>query len=743
MRKDELLQDAIGFIRDDLIVDAKQNGTKKTGFVRLLPKIAVAAACISVFAIGWLLLSKSRPLPPAKNLWERADFQVYSLIYSNSTAQDPSLGSSSSVVFLSQTEEGLPENTVTASPLVITGDSTVKVESLIGGRYVAYISNTGAPIFFDTQEGVAVDMKKRILGDDVASIDSVLAVAEQIADQNFPGMIKESANRQYLLEIIRCFADRTQVPDAKDWGVDTAFLDSLDVSYQYLSEEERYIQFEDMCWSVYLDAMGRVNDDRPYRVRFVSIDAYSGKCIVQIRDMAGNVLSVQLYDMATDSVLCSLSGGTWNSSCVRYSLNGKLLTVAYNESISTAAGMPDADYTERHKYADTKLGIGRYMGESVYVVDSSTGWVSETWSGAASEGFLSKSGKVCYFKQIPPECVGKGFYTTSGVWMNRLVLFGRDTDSWVFYTQSGEDPYGKETVLQGNFVRFMAEETIAVMERDGQYYAYLLSTGKDITQKVQQGKYAVVPHERLQIFSRDGILYKQDMFSGEPAQVIAQADWYVLSSDGAFAFVYCNGSDYAQCYNVATLESCNIGLDAQLRSQLSDAQGAVFQMVYNDEENTLTLSFYLEEDAHQDNAVDFFGLLAELESESYWDNEIINPKRYTEFTVSEEIMEQFRWSVYQRQHPDGVMTWEWYYPESLPIYLDRFQLFAALDITPPEDYLDVNGTEFVLYEDGDEKLSLIFYKFWGLYDYPQDLSGFCILYETGGQTYSYDFYNPQ
>lgn len=756
MRKNELLQDAIGLIGDDLIMDAKTNQKRENK--HFFPKIAAAAACVGLLVGGWLLLTKQEATPtePLQNLWEREGFQAYSLVYSNAPAsQALSFEEGPKLVFLSQTETvlptttlpeetvppstSLPEETVTAAPILLSSASTIKVESLIGGRYAAYISNTGAPIFFDTQEGVSVDLKQRILGETALNPDDVLALVVQAANELYPGMLESESNREYLFAYIKSLVYETPIPQTKDWQLDTSFMDDLS-GYEYTSDEDRLARFGGMCWNVYmqtlrlLEAQKGEGADAPYRVKILSIDANSGKCIVQILDAGGQAESVQLYDMVTDTVICTLPNGTWQDSSIYYSPDGKNLTVAFCEQHASAVGpVISPDYTLRHEAWDTRYGVGPYNGEEIYAVNCETAEQYTVSKYAASQGFLSKSGKVCYFKRIPPESSGKGMWVSGKVWQNRLTLFNRDTDTWVFCTATNWNPYGEKTSLQGNFVRFMADETVAVMERGGQYYAYLLGANKqDITQQLQQGEYAVAPHERLRVFCENGHLFKQDMFSGEPAEVIAPADQYVLSSDGAFAFGYVEGSSYAMCYNVATLECCAITLDPQLCSQLLDAQGAVFRMVYNDTENTLTLSFYLEEDVADAETVDFFSLLAQLDENA-------PATRYTEYQVSQALMDKFRQSAYKYDHPDGILTWDAYYPEGFPLDLRYPQVFEALGIAPGEDCLDINGTVFVLYDSGGEQLMLTFYDYWGLYNYTGHDRGFYIQYYRDGRTYHYNF----
>lgn len=816
MQKNELLQDAIGLIDDDLIMDAKAESVKKAGIVYWLPKIAVAAACAALFIGGWLLLPKAPPSDPQTpvlnnpevsqptstqtllpqptlpqptasqpiptqpvptqpvepNLFklrlEQEGFKAFSVIYRN-------VKKSAASVFWNQTDLALIDH-MQSTPLVLSGASAVKVESLISQRYVAYISNTGAPIFYDTVEGVSVNLQQRILGDTSPLLEELSNLAEQAANELFPGMLNTKANREYLRAYLHAHVNGLPTPSLEDWDVDTSFMSHLD-EYKYIKDQQRPTVFYQMCWDVRREACTRAGSlmVQPYRIKFLSIDAYGGKCIIEIRDLSNTAKSVQVYDIVTDTLRCNLRSGMWNGSYVRYSPDGKLFTVAYEYVGGSGSGaVMDPDYTQRYEYRDSIFNFHAYHGEKIHVVNMETGWQNKIWNTAASEAFLSDSGKVCYFKQLPVECAGKDFTLFSGDWFDRLTLFNRDTDLWVFCTPLDSNPYGKKTILQGNFVRFLADETIAVMERNGQYYAYLLGEnemsvdeikalmiqrietqyeryyyGQDVTEQLRSGSIVVAPNERLNIFCKGGILYKQDMFSGESAQKIADADQFLLNGSGTYAYTYVNGSDHVMCYNVLTSESCAIALDPQLYSQMKNTKNAVFRMVYNDTENTLTFSFYLEKNVIQSSPKDFFGLLAKLGGGSYYENgQPAGVKHFTGYQVSEDVMDEFRQSAYDYDHIYGIKHPELYYPKSFPMDIKAAQLFQVLGIAPPEGFLYVDGTQIVLYDIGDETLTLNFYDtYLGLYDdsklkYER---GFWLEYKKGTKTYSYgftDYYGP-
>ena len=102
-------------------------------------------------------------------------------------------------------------------------------------------------------------------------------------------------------------------------------------------------------------------------------------------------------------------------------------------------------------------------------------------------------------------------------------------------------------------------------------------------------------------------------------------------------------------------------------------------------------------------------------------------------------MEHFRDSAYRYDHPNGIIHWYTYYPELFTPHTNRSQIFESIGLTEPEAYLNVNGTQFVLYEDEDEKLLLTFYKYWLLFDYDDQNAGFMIEYISEGKNYYYTF----
>ena len=251
-------------------------------------------------------------------------------------------------------------------------------------------------------------------------------------------------------------------------------------------------------------------------------------------------------------------------------------------------------------------------------------------------------------------------------------------------------------------------------------------------------------HEQMVVYWEEGNLYRKNIFLDSAPELICHTTNYAMSEDNAFVFVYQQGNRHVTCYNVATLESCNIALDQQLCDQLFSTDEAVLQMNYNAEENTLLLSFYTQADQNTENHsdLDFYQMLAQI-NDNNPDNHYPNdPVVITEYTITEELMNIFRDSVYRYTHPDGVISWETYYPEFLSVYEDLNTICKKLGLDISTTDLDVNGTQFVLYQDEDELLTLTFYQFWGLYEYNDRNAGFEIRY-NGQSVCSFTFIAPE
>lgn len=770
MKKNDFLQDAIGLIDEELVMSVghREHKRRTAAWVRWV----AAAACLSLLLSGLMYLlpdkwhgKESGTITVAQNLWQQNNFDAFSLSYRSAGLRK--LSAHSGIVRLENTTVTTSsEPTVLETKTIsISQDQTFKFERLIAQRYAVYRSETGFVMFYDTVEDRQLNLQERILGDTSGILTQLKETAAVVADEKYPGFLASPVNWQILDLYLTYIANGTL---AEHWDEitalipDTGFLNAM--GYEHRAEEEK----RDICWNLgwelYVACMGRMDEQmlqQSYVVTILGIDETNGICIIATKAITGSGAQFFVYDIRSDT--CSqLTGGTEDLSGIlqidgytfRFSADGTVATVAYPAAYLDGGNLR-GDLTQRFVVDTKNRLVTNYRGENLGVYFLEKGTCHEfqdsffqVLAPGASELFVSDNNSVLYYKQMEEALAGKTFHASDVVWYNRLKLYNRDTDHWVFHTVGENDQIGKKIVLQGNFVRFAANETVVIMERSGNYYAYSLLDGSEMTQDIQDGMVSMYAHEQLVTVCQDGQLYVTNVFTGQ-RQTLGRADAYILSSNGAFAFVYCNGDDYVTCYNVASGESCRIAIDSDLRAQLFAREDAVLQMSYNEQENTLLLSYYAQEDVtdRYDTDVDFYDLLSQLQ-DGHQDEYLAtmypdHPKVITDVTVTEEVMEQFRNSAYRYDHPNGVISWETYYPEGITVYENKSTIFECLGLPEPENYLDVNGTQFVLYEDEDEKLQLTFWKCWLLYDYQDTDAGFSIEYTANGSVYEYRFVNEE
>ena len=770
MKKNEFLQDAIGLIDEELVLSVthREHKRRTAAWVRWV----AAAACLALLLGGlmYLLPDKapeggSGTITIAQNLWQQKDFHAFSLSYRSAGLRK--LSAHSGIVRLENTTVTTSsEPTVLETKTIsISQDQTFKFERLIAQRYAVYRSETGFVMFYDTVEDRQLNLQERILGDTSGILTQLKETAAVVADEQYPGFLASPVNRQILDLYLTYIANGTL---AEHWDEitalipDTGFLNAM--GYEHRTEEEKRNICWNLGWEIFVACLERMDDEmlqKPYVVTILGIDEANGTCIIATKTIVGSGVQFLVYDVRSDTgknltgVAESLSGALQvNGYTFRFSSDGTVATVAY-PAASLSGGNLQGDLTQRFVIDTVNREVINYQGENlgVYFLEDGMGYefqnsFSQTLAPGASELFVSDNNSVLYYKQMEQALAGKTFHASDVVWYNRLKLYNRDTDHWAFHTVGENNQIGRKIVLQGNFVRFAANETVVIMERSGDYYAYSLVDGSEMTQDIQDGMVSMYAHEQLVTVCQDGQLYATNVFTGQ-RQTLGRADAYIFSSDGAFVFVYCNGDDYVTCCNVASGENCRIAIDSELRTQLFAREDAVLQMSYNEQENTLLLSYYAQEDVtgRYDTDVDFYDLLSQLQ-DGYQDEYLgtmypDHPKVITDVTVTEEVMEQFRNSAYRYDHPNGVISWETYYPEGMTVYENKSTIFECLGLTEPENYLDVNGTQFVLYEDEDEKLQLTFWKCWLLYDYQDTDAGFSIEYTVNGRVYEYRFVNKE
>lgn len=640
MKKDkkELMQNALGLLRDDLISDA-QTMRSAAAPKRISWKIPLAA-CLALLLIAGVCIGTIMHInadPPAEppyhgqlysvpNVWARDDFTSIAVLFQNDM-YDPSVfrKTQGSFLMLSSREQAIESDDISAEPFIETEnlsvalDISVGFENIIADRYAVAYDEHYYPVFYDLEQNTAVDLDTQIIGSERVSLESLIKACLVTAEELYPGILGTQNNRDLLTEFVYGVTR-----DMVEWRLkydtfepDLEFFRQLE-GFRYDTEENLRERFFFEClWEIYARAYQTVEDiyqHKPYWVEIMGMDGKNGACLAVIHDVIGNGLSYVLYDFKTDSCIKlprdyqnSLIGTMWTNGDAefRFSADGKVISVVYPDA-GYSGGDIDKSYLDRYKF-EADRDLTWYNGERVGAFYLEHGTAVALPIRASSEAFLSDSGNVVYYKQcnrVRTEQIQTDEWGTvlgpgsvkcpDELWYSRLYSPNKDTDQWVFAViDPKEGTAVAQTVLQGNFVRFMIDETVALMEKDGVYTAYELASGKDVTAEVSSDTYGqngYPYHERLVVYEEDGVLYHKDVFGVFDTFALAQVDQYVLSKDGAFAFVYSSQTNKALCINVASGESAEIKITQEFLQQLTKIQGTRLVMSYNEYENTLLFS---------------------------------------------------------------------------------------------------------------------------------------------------------
>ena len=637
MKKDmkELTENALGLLRDDLISDAQTMRNSPTP-KRVFWKIPLAACLALLITAGVCVavLTGRNADPPyhgqlysVPNLWERDDFNSVAFLFRGGAEEaSASRNGKGMLLTLSSRVPSAESDDISAEPFIETEDLSVGLgvsvgfENIIADRYAVAYDEHFYPVFYDLEQNTAVDLDTQIIGSERVSLEPLIKACLETAEELYPGILGTQNNRDLLTEFVHGVTR-----DMVEWRLkydtfepDLEFFRQLD-GFRYDTEENLRERFLFEClWEIYARAYQTVEDiyqHKPYWVEIMGMDGKNGTCLAVIHDVMGNGLSYVLYDFKTDSCTKlpnnyqnSLIGMMWKNGDAefRFSADGKVITVVYPDAV-LSGGNIDKSYLDRYTL-EADRDLFSYNGESVGVFYPEYGTAVTLPVRASSEAFLSESGNVVYYKQCDRVRGGSGQNGEDGesaeavsvkcpdeLWYSRLYGANTDTDNWVFAVidpQKGEAV--TQTVLQGKFVRFMIGETVVLMEKDGVYTAYELASGKNVTEEVSAGTYGengYPYHQRLAVYEQDGALYHKDVFGVfEQVLLAEQADRYVLSDDGAFAFVYSDRANEAFCINVASGESARIELTQEFLRQLTEIRDARLVISYNEYENTLVFS---------------------------------------------------------------------------------------------------------------------------------------------------------
>lgn len=754
MNDKEYLFEAIGDIDDDLIDDAAMPKSKR----RIWPLIA-AAACAAALLLAMLsgAIDQPDPVEPAQlhtaeNLWLKNDFAAFSLSYAPMKGQALSYVTDNyGVHFLNTSTTQLTDGTpiLQTTPLVISGDQTLALETLIGRRYIAYISEKGYPVFYDTQTDSLVDLQERILGDTNGIFLELMKNIEIRAQQDYPGFLNSDTNRRILWEYVYYMSRGLPMDDVQKQSPDTEFILYYD-EYQYKDDEERLTIFWDLCLDLYVNTE-RTLQKMEYCIQVLGIDSIGGSCIIRVSDVYGLELYYTRYNIVTDTCtpISDTSGMrtiyNTNGYEFSYSPDGSMAAVHFPK-VNAYSENPLGDYIKRYEYPSYNRWIGNYEGEEIrlYLLNDNNRAITVCGPLASSKVHYAEDSSVIYYRIMPEESKGRSGYFTDAVWYNRLNIITNESDQWAFYSLKDIDQVDQVSdsiILQGNVVRLAANNTVAIMERGGNYYAYSLVDGRDVTQDIREDRVSMYLHEQYICWLEDGILYRKNIFKDGEPESLGAADAFHMSNDGAFALVYRSADTFVTCINVVTLESCIINIDGQLADQFLSAENAKIRMAYTDHDNTLLLSFYTEEETHQ--AIDLYSILKELPP--IVDYEIIpeDPVVITDLKAPDWVVEGYRNAAAQYEHASvGEQISYSYYPAFAPRYTNGEDIFACLGMEKPESFAHLQGTRYILFENGQESLILEYYVGWGLFDYDHYLAGVRILYDNGKREYSF-LYAPE
>ena len=645
MKKDrrELMQDALGLLRDDFVADAqsvRSPAAHKRISWRMLLAASVAVLLAAGVCMGMILSRNPEPTeysehtesleqdehsqPPqygqlycVPNVWEREDFNSIAFLFQNDSLE-PSLSHTAEGGFALLAGGNGGKQVIVAENLTVGQSVSVGLENLIAERYAVAYDEHFRPVFYDLEQNTVVDLDAQIIGDQRVSLEPLLEAFFDWAEKLYPGILSTQNNRDLLTKYVHGMS-RDLVEWRLTWHTyepDVEFLSQID-GFRYETEETLRIRlFEECFFEIHLRAYDELTDfyqHKPYRVEIMGMDGKNGACLAVVRDVIGNGLDHILYDFKTDSWVSlprdrgnTLLGTMWafGDAEFRFSDDGKVVSVVYPDA-GYSGGNLKKSYLDRYTI-EADRDLHWYKGERVGVFYLEHGTAFALPIRASGEAFLAESGNVVYYKQcqrVRTEQMHEEWGEELGpiavkcpdeLWYSRLYSPDTDTDQWVFTVL---DPKVgatlARTTLQGKFVRFMADETVVLMEKEGIYTAYELKTGRDVTAEISSDTYGqdgYPYHERLMVYQEDGVLYQKDVFGVYDPVALAQADQYVLSRDGAFAFAYSSQTGKALCINVASGSSIEVELSDAFLLQLTQLKDAKLVISYNEYENTLLFS---------------------------------------------------------------------------------------------------------------------------------------------------------
>ncbi len=654
MKKTDLL-DALGRIDPALIEEAEPKQKKK---IKAIPWIAGGLAAAILLAVLPPVLSgigRNRFERYLTNPWEMDGFRIVTVGHSAPTevkaeekrylsfALDepaplpevtvPETEAETDAVTESETS---PEAGAEVFSVTVPLDTSIRIESLIADRYILY-EQGAETVIYDLETGTNVNLTERVLGDDLTRTEYFRAdLLEHLRTNDwFPDAeiepAKESAFHAYVTDFLKALDEGKTYGEYTGKTGEQAGLDfsrkRRDPYYCGMTDTELLDLF-DRAVLAWRDAMITDMENGFYLPAWLHVfatDTVHGTVIYQLRSRAGGH-GIFRYDLKTDSFGLlppdrrNILQGTITSFAGEpefvFSPDGRYLTVSY----TNAAGMSgtvkdhplhpgdfvfDEDYPLQHFcYLGDCVGVfDLETGDSLcYGFDSGDGYYGDT--AASTAGRLSPTGATVWYRAYLDG--KKSFRIDPATFQDHRGYYPHEGDQWFFSLLDG----GKGILLEGNFVRFAKDDTVVIMEKDGEYRAYdLIRQGEEITAEVKSGRTGLMAHEYYALTVTDGVLTRTHLFDGSAPEVILSGDAVCVSDNGGFAFAYSSEKGTATCLNVATLETYETAVSPDFAAELAAAGNVGFSFRYLSEENTLFLSFFRESDDHKEEGIDFFGII--------------------------------------------------------------------------------------------------------------------------------------
>lgn len=564
------------------------------------------------------------------NLWKDGNLRVYTLMTSGGTPlQKTRTGGNGKLRLLDAAVSDLPggeastvpENGIDASEssdvqvdwisvtesFSLDGLGDVLIDSVFDSRYVL-VYELNLPYFIDLRTGEKINLSARILKDRYVDGAAIADRALELLSKEHPELLSTETNRMY----VRCSAYVLAHLDPTGnlyWKMEemrpeldlTGLPEKVESIWWEYKKLERYEEFNVMIQPYIEAAIEEEVPDREAKSLLIvrAVDGASGRCLyTKTTDYNGNDFgSLWLYDFASDTeqLLGHGCGVFPEDSAFTFGSSGKKIAVT-----TTSWNGERIQFCKDDETIDLTYG-GDYL--RVFDVDSED--PDHPWMIlGAGRGILSPTESVVGIRTFPYNSEAE-IRCTYSEYVRRFAYDDPGDGGWQFdYTDENGRTFG--IWLPGAFERFAADDRAVIMRQNGTYHVYALTdlsylekgedvyatyTAKNVTDDIREGRCFLYAHEYYRTEYANGTLFRVNYFTGEKTAVAENADTCVVSEDGSFAFVYSDRDGCARCINIATLESCAVTPGKEFLDALRKSDGAKMSILYNEEENTLTLCF--------------------------------------------------------------------------------------------------------------------------------------------------------